>query len=957
MSSLASGRSFHRRRHVVGVSALAVGALLSTYSGALRTLSYARAASSAATCSVGATLVADDTQLQAAILSSQDDSVICITNDITVSATLAIDDTTLTLEGRLVGDHDPELSGDNARRIIDADFTDNSSDDTLTIRGLVLVTGRASGDGGALKLLGGNRSDALVLSGVEVDGNYSTRDGGGVSASNLASVLIDGSDFHDDTVGDAGAGDIAGGALKVANSALTTISNSRFVDNSSVEWGGAVFLNDSGVTRITGTLFEGNFSGTQQGGAIEVDIDDSTLPGALYIEDTVFRQNYSTSGQGGAVRVTDNDDTVTFDNVTFDGNSVRAANRSGGGLNISYQSGPVFLTDITATDNEAGSSGGFLRVSDMTSTLTIDGLDSQRNEALADGGSIKQTSGSLKLLDSTFADDSAGIDGGAVYVDGLDAVEVSDSQFSTNYAGEDGGAFWLDAQNNATFENVTATQNVADRDGGAVYAYQEDDTLSLTDVTLTGNVARRGGGGLYVEGEGDAYVTISRSTFERNSATTGPGGGVYVDDIDTVSIGDSSFIDDTAGGQGGAGFFVRIYSSVDIEGSTFSGNHASAGGAIVASNRWFNSSITPQGAPLSVINSTFTGNSSDDSSGALWLRGEQHTIDFTSISGNSSGSGAGVSMDDTASLMVMNSIISGNSATGSGADVDVSANSTFDDSYSLFSSPAAVSGAIIDGPGSIFGAPKLNELADNGGPTLTMLPQWDSPAVKTGDPNWTAPPANDQRGSGFARNAGGRVNMGAIQGRSAQPPTPTYPPSAPREVSAVAGDQQAVVSWQAPTSTGSFPITYYQIDDSTGTVSNLVKVSPGQPLVTTIDELVNGIEYSFRVRALNGAGWGPWSGYSNPVIPAPEVEILITGSRDGRYVRAVGTSTGIDGQNLIPRVRFPGPKGYQDGTSRPTVNTEGNFTWQRKTGKKTYVYFLTEDRANRSNRVVIQSKK
>lgn len=59
---------------------------------------------------------------------------------------------------------------------------------------------------------------------------------------------------------------------------------------------------------------------------------------------------------------------------------------------------------------------------------------------------------------------------------------------------------------------------------------------------------------------------------------------------------------------------------------------------------------------------------------------------------------------------------------------------------------------------------------------------------------------------------------------------------------------------------------------------------------------------------------------------------------------------------MLPRIRFPGPDTYKDGLSRPVVDAEGAFTWQRQGGKKTYVYFFTEDRQLRSNRVIIRAK-
>ena len=1038
------------RRRLVGVSAVAVGALLTTYAGALRSVTYARAVTpAAASCSPGATLVADDTELQAAIASSVDDSVICITADITLTATLAIDDTTITLEGRNVGGRNPELSGENSGRVIKAYFTDNASDDTLTIRDLDLVKGRApgpSGQGGALLVVGGNRSDALVIADSEIAENDSPGDGGGVSARNLASVYVSNSLFRNNRIVDTTAGDIVGGALKVRNTEQTTITGSDFRDNSSLEWGGAVFLNDSGITRIIGSTFERNSSGTDAGGAIEVDIDDSTLPGALYVSSTVFRDNSSTSGAGGAVRVGDNDDTVSFSSVTFDGNST--GSNSGGGLNISSQSGPVFLSDITAIDNSAGSSGGFLRLSGTSPTVLIERLDSQRNSANSDGGSIKQSAGSLEVRDSTFADDSA-FDGGAIYSENLSLARVSNSNFIGNYAGDDGGGLMVrnsisayitgtNFENNVAgsdgggihirnafthvLDSVEFTRNSAGGDGGAMGIYSSngvDDSTLLTNVTFADDSAGGRGGAVYgrlegylglygvsssgtrsVNDGGFAYVAWDDSTLatarmrasslmitdSRATASNADGGAIYLKEFYSLYMNRSSIRQSHAGDDGGALMAINLTSAEILE-SSFIGNSAgeATGGldltavrnSVLLSGNTLAGNVAGDyaggsylgldgGAVARVVNSTFSGNSANANGsyggGGLYVFGRSTptaavAVEFSTLTSNSAKEGGGIQLGGSALMAISNSIISGNSSATMGADINVDDTATLDDSFSLFSSADAVSGATIDGPGSLFGAPKLNGLADNGGPTLTMLPQWDSPAFQAGDPNWSAPPANDQRGTGFPRDAGGRVSMGAIQGRSAKPIDPVFPPSAPREVQAVAGDEQALVTWMAPASTGSFPVTTYQVDDSTGEISVLVPVTPGEPLSTVIQDLGNGREYAFRVRALNGAGWGTWSDYSDTVIPQPGPSILISGTRDGRFARVQGETTGLVGQSMIPRVRLPGPHPYKDGVARPVVDDAGEFTWQRQGGKKVYVYFFTEDLQLRSNRVIIPAQR
>lgn len=70
-----------------------------------------------------------------------------------------------------------------------------------------------------------------------------------------------------------------------------------------------------------------------------------------------------------------------------------------------------------------------------------------------------------------------------------------------------------------------------------------------------------------------------------------------------------------------------------------------------------------------------------------------------------------------------------------------------------------------------------------------------------------------------------------------------------------------------------------------------------------------------------------------------------------------GVVTGIAaGATVKPWVRFPGETSYSLGSTRPVVGGDGSFVWQRKTGKKIYVYFTTSDDAVRSNTVSIRAK-
>ena len=187
----------------------------------------------------------------------------------------------------------------------------------------------------------------------------------------------------------------------------------------------------------------------------------------------------------------------------------------------------------------------------------------------------------------------------------------------------------------------------------------------------------------------------------------------------------------------------------------------------------------------------------------------------------------------------------------------------------------------------------------------------------------------------------------------APPPAPVFPPSAPTSVLVEPGDASALLTWSAPSSPGSFPITSYQVQVQPGSHGCLVAVTQRECEIT---DLVNDTTYTASVRALNGAGWGPFSAASASFTPvAPVVaSVTITGARGevrGRPgVRVHGVTTGLEFQTVQSHVRLAGEPNYRHGSVRE-IGQDGAFTWQRRTGKKVYVSFSVGD--VRSNRVII----
>ena len=209
-----------------------------------------------------------------------------------------------------------------------------------------------------------------------------------------------------------------------------------------------------------------------------------------------------------------------------------------------------------------------------------------------------------------------------------------------------------------------------------------------------------------------------------------------------------------------------IWSSapVTVTNSTLSGNtgrHGSGGG------------ITVSSGALTVTNSTISGNSANFGGGILVLSAPAVQLSNVTIVGNAAttgtssdeGVGGGVRVDNT-TLHFRNSIVAGNTAT------------RFDPDFSPApSSPSIVSLGYNIGTGFspaptdlVTSDPRLDALANNGGPTQTRAPLVGSPAVDGGNPAGCrdangVPLATDQRGG--PRALGYACDIGAYE---AEPP-------------------------------------------------------------------------------------------------------------------------------------------------------------------------------------------
>mmetsp|Transcript_36420 Transcript_36420/g.95859 ORF Transcript_36420/g.95859 Transcript_36420/m.95859 type:complete len:1446 (-) Transcript_36420:59-4396(-) len=510
----------------------------------------------------------------------------------------------------------------------------------------------------------------------------------------------------------------------------------HFIGNAATS-GGAILCRSECALHVGGSVvFNTNRAWRGFGGAIaSISSTVRIAANVSFIQNSASSPNSEPSG-GGAVYaqcVDCSDLNATTEGLVISGNVGFSANEAkgyGGALYVkacsctvagSTGQGLLVSGAVQFIKNTASNGGAVYVYSAGSVTFSFLGRVIFKMNSADSGGAIFALASSPAVgivSESIFEKNSASVDGGAIYLSYVTALRLArSSRLNSNTAASRGGAVFATSGSCIyAIDNSLLFGNSA-LDGGAVYISAS--TVVLADnVAFLKNHAGGQGGGLY--SSESRIVSMGHALFANNSASVS--GGAIVASGGTMTLGNSlRFLGNEASGYGGA-LYCRTASTSEVSGVTFEANVAGdAGGGMAVS-----------GASVAISNSMFRSNVALSGGGLLLMDDSVATVTGGTMFVNNSGTGAAracvnskcsggaMAVRGTSQLVMNNSALVGNRATGNGAALYVSDHATV-------VSSATVAGNVAEGNGGGF--------ASEGYSTVTILDGsvfWNNSAAQDG---------------------------------------------------------------------------------------------------------------------------------------------------------------------------------------------------------------------------------
>ena len=293
------------------------------------------------------------------------------------------------------------------------------------------------------------------------------------------------------------------GGLTLASNADVQVSNDDIIDNSSVNPGAGLIIDNSSPV-ISGVTVQNNSSTSLGGGALIVNLSRPTF------YNSVFSSN--SAGAGGGVWIDSNSSPVLVNNQ-FNAN---LANGPGG--------------------TAGGGEGGAIGVRGGSSPVIANNSFSGNTAWYGGGIDLETQGGVVQIQNNTFNSNSAKESpwdsgsgfGGALSAYGGSVGQASNNWFQGNTAAQGGGAIVIAENSNLSLNQNTMYSNTASGNGGGA-VYSANASVQLSQNCILDNVAQNGAG---IAALGGSSVTMNHNSIIQNIETRTDvnwiPGGLYV---------------------------------------------------------------------------------------------------------------------------------------------------------------------------------------------------------------------------------------------------------------------------------------------------------------------------------------------------------------------------------------------------------------------------------------------
>jgi hypothetical protein len=273
-------------------------------------------------------------------------------------------------------------------------------------------------------------------------------------------------------------------------------------------------------------------------------------------------------------------------------------------------------------------------------------------------------------------------------------------------------------------------------------------------LTISGNGSNR----VFFVNSGVNVLLVGLTLTRGNgagSAPSGYGGSLYNEGTLTVS---NCTLTANSALDGGA--LKNVGGTAYLIGTTVSSNYASFGGGLYSFN-----------GPLTVVNSTVSGNTAAFNGSGIYNQGPL-TVRSSTLTGNRAGSTGVGALYASGTERLTNCIVAGNYVGSGTTSSDLGGGAVDSAACNLIGSTGlgATNGNLVLSNTLAITRILDTNLAFNGGPTRTHALLPGSPAVDAGTNGALAGLDYDQRGVGFPRMVGSRVDIGAHERQALDSP-------------------------------------------------------------------------------------------------------------------------------------------------------------------------------------------